>query len=134
MSAALLIGGIVGYFMYNKPHRDIVGSNAEFRLTASDLASEFENDEVASNAKYLDQVVEVTGVLVASSTNPDGTITLILEDEFEGVSATVDPEFLAENNALVSGCSIGETITVKGKCDGMIMLQGVMLNKCTLHK
>ena len=34
--AALLIGGYVGYKMWNKPHREVVNTEADVKLEAAD--------------------------------------------------------------------------------------------------
>lgn len=130
----LLVGGLVGYFMYNKPHKDIVGAKADITITALELVAAFENDETVANAMYLNKVVAASGTLVDKTNNPDGTITYVLLDEFSGVSATLDADFQRNSRALISDISVGDELTVKGKCDGMIMLQGVILNKCSIEK
>ena len=58
--AVILVG--VGVFMYNKPHQNIQKASSDFQLEASALFTEFETNEAAANEKYLDKLVQVSGV------------------------------------------------------------------------
>ena len=62
ISGLLLAGGIV-CFVYNKPHRDVANEEAEHVLTAYELFDEYEADEAAANAKFLDNTVQVSGTI-----------------------------------------------------------------------
>lgn len=127
-----LAGGGTMYYMYNKPHRDISNESAEFVINAQKLALEFATDETAANQKYLDKVLLVSGRLVEKNHSETG-FTFLFEDEFEGVSATFDSLFVAQNKAKLDAYSNGDQVQVKGKCDGLLMLQGVILNKCVVE-
>lgn len=64
----LLLIGVAGYFyVFHKPHRDIAGEKAELHLASSSLVQEYSSDEQSANAKYLDKVVEVEGVVAEQS-------------------------------------------------------------------
>jgi hypothetical protein len=127
-----IIAGITAWYMYNKPHRDIGSEKADFDLLAADLIKEFTDDESAANQKYLDKVISVTGEIVEKTQSESG-LTFLLEDEFEGVSATFDSLYTTQNQVKLDAISVGDQVKVKGKCDGMLMLQGVILNKCVLE-
>ncbi|MCF8374590.1 MAG: OB-fold putative lipoprotein [Bacteroidales bacterium] len=127
-----LAGGYTAYYMYNKPHRNIAEEKAEFILTATKLIEEFTNDEAMANQKYLDKVLLVSGKLVEKNHSETG-YTILFEDEFEGVSATFDSLYAAQNKAMLDAYTNGDQVQVKGKCDGMLMLQGVILSKCVVE-
>ena len=119
-----IIGGVVAYKMYNKPHRDIDAEKPVAALTANQLFDAFDADEAAANASYLDKVVEVSGTIDEVAEDSEGNTLVILAADnamMGGVSATIDPnvgEFSAE---------AGAEVTLKGRCTGMLM-EVVMTN------
>lgn len=57
----ILLGASIAYYLYNKPHRDIVSEEAEIELSAADLSASYEKNTEQANNLYLDKVVKVTG-------------------------------------------------------------------------
>jgi len=51
--AGIIIGGGIGLYMFNMPHRDIQNADTDFSLIASDIVSEYLTDAAAANKKYL---------------------------------------------------------------------------------
>ena len=120
-----IIGGVVAYKMYNKPHRDIDSEKSVASVTADDLFASYEADEAAANASYLDQVIEVTGTVEEIAEDAEGNTVVILAAEsamMGGVSATIDPA-VTEFSA-----SPDQTLKLKGRCTGMLM--DVVLTNC----
>ena len=122
----ILVAGIVGYMLYNKPHRDISKTSSDFVVDASTLFREFEEDEAAANTKYLDKVVKVRGNVKSAKTDAEGNMMLTLDagDQMFGVTCTVPEENLTE----AADIREGEQITVKGVCTGKLM--DVVLIRC----
>lgn len=121
----ILVGGFVGYSLYNKPHRNIATEDADFKLSANDLFDEFDADEKAANEKYLDKVIEVTGDLIEISVNQDGKSVLTLEAEnamIGGVMCTMKEETKIENG----------NYSLKCRCTGF--LDDVILVDCSIEK
>ena len=123
--AVALIGGVVAYKMYNKPHRDIDSEKAVATLSADALFDAFDADEATANASYLDKVIEVSGTVDEVTEDAEGNTIVILMAEnamMGGVSATVDPS--------VKDLTIaeGESIKLKGRCTGMLM--DVVMTNC----
>lgn len=59
-----IVGGAAAYFyVFHKPHRDVAGESASLITPADALVNEFKLDLDAANAKYLDKVVEVKGLV-----------------------------------------------------------------------
>jgi len=50
----LVIGGSIGYYLFNMPHRDVQATEADASLSAENLVNEYLDDYDAANAKYLD--------------------------------------------------------------------------------
>ncbi|HNE30452.1 MAG TPA: hypothetical protein PLW66_14865, partial [Saprospiraceae bacterium] len=59
--ALALVGAGVGYYLWNKPHQDIAASKTDVAIDAKQLFDEFNNDETAATAKYLDKMIAVSG-------------------------------------------------------------------------
>lgn len=109
----IVAGSIVAYRMFTKPRRDVTNEKG-IVLTAAQLVNEFQQDETAANAKYLDKPIEVTGTITEVKDNQEGNTTLLLSsnDAMTGVFCT-----LKEKN---SSIKTGAAVTVKGICHGML--------------
>ena len=44
--ALVVVGGIVAYMMYNKPHENIESASADLSISAEALFADFESDEI----------------------------------------------------------------------------------------
>jgi hypothetical protein len=115
--AGLLIGGGIGLYMFNMPHRDVQSANADYSLKSSEIVAEYLSDRDAANQKYLaadgdSKILEVTGTIAKISEDFNGNKVVLLKEtgEAAGVSATFTPE----TNQHTEGLSTGQTITVKG--------------------
>jgi hypothetical protein len=125
-----IIGGIYGYSEYNRKPADLSGAKPDIVVSATQLLSEYSKDEKAANQKYLNKITSVRGVLKQVDKDHTGTISLALEtgDPIAGVSCELDSRHTADTESI----HIGDTITVTGKCAGM--LTDVVLNHCALAK
>jgi hypothetical protein len=115
--AGLLIGGGIGLYMFNKPHRDVQSANADYTLTASEIVSEYLTDKDAANKKYLaadgdSKILEITGIVSKISEDFSGQKVVLLKGEQlkAGVSAT----FTFETNSSLDDVQVDQTITIKG--------------------
>ena len=115
--AGIIIGGGIGLYMFNMPHRDIQNADTDFSLIASDIVSEYLTDAAAANKKYLaadgnSKILEITGEISEIYDNYNGQKVVLIKDDMDkaGVSATFTPE---TNNNLKE-VEIGQTITIKG--------------------
>ena len=125
---AAVLGGGVGYYMWNKPHAEI--GAPDFTTTATALAAEFGADEVAASKKYVGStdnmiVVQVSGT-IASVQNDTSGISLGLEtgDPINGISCVLD-KFTKQNK---TDFKVGETVVLKGVCTGK--LSDVVIDRC----
>lgn len=57
----VIFGAATVYYLFNKPHRDLVAEEAEIEMSAADLSASYEKDAEQANALYLDKVVQVQG-------------------------------------------------------------------------
>ena len=128
-AVGLVIGLSTVYYVFNKPHRNIEKEAPSFTLEAKVLYDEYNNDEKVSNQKFADKVIQVNGKIAELSI--DGhQISIVLNDEMEGVSCALDSLTIDQNKSVINTLKIGDNITLKGKCDGFDMIMGVVLTRC----
>jgi len=97
-----VIGGAVVVYQWNKPHRDMVGEKASLEISASELVTEYSQDEEKANAAYIDKVIAVKGVVAEADAEH---IKLNA-----GVSVSGDFSSSTAKN--------GDEVTVKGRITG----------------
>ncbi|MGC9342097.1 MAG: OB-fold protein [Bacteroidales bacterium] len=115
--AGLIIGGGIGIYMFNMPHRDVLSADADYSLSSTEIVSEYLSDSEAANQKYLaadgdSKILEITGTVNKITEDFNGQKVVLLKNDQDpaGVSAT----FTSETNEDLSNVQTGETITVKG--------------------
>ncbi len=120
----LAIGGGVGYYLWNKPHKDMSKADAAYALDANQLFSDFESDEAAANEKYLGKVIAVSGTVFQVLPGDKTTVVLETENGIFGVKCELDPFCKVS----FPDYKVGETVTLKGECTGY--LGDVVLVRC----
>jgi len=115
--AGVLIGGGIGLYMFNMPHRDIQSAKVDYSLTSSQIVSEYLSDKSTANRKYLasdgdSKILEITGEVSKISEDYNGQKVVLLKGNSDkaGVSAT----FTSESNNNLADVEPGQIITVKG--------------------
>lgn len=121
-----LIGLVYGSFLYLKPTANLQHATPAYSLSAIELFSDYEKDETAANTKYLDKVLQVSGIIESVAENDDGilTITLDANNDLSGVICQLE-----NHNTTYKA---GDSITLKGLCSGMLM--DVVLVRCVAIK
>ena len=124
--AAFVIGGFIGYKMWNKPHREVVNTEADVMLEATALYTQFTTDEATANGQYLDKIVQVCGT-VAQLSNENNVVSIQLDagDPMGGVLCELDP--MGQHKR--TDFQPGERVCFKGICTGY--LSDVVLNRCS---
>jgi len=125
----IAVGGILAaLYMYNMKHTDTAKAKPDFVVTSTGWQKEFEDNETAASAKYINKIVEVTGTIasVKQSENNSVSITLITGSDMSSVICT----FIALPGS--SEIKAGESVTIRGECSGYLM--DVLLNNCSLIK
>lgn len=122
--AVILIATAMFLFVYNKPHRSVRNEEPAYKLSVAELVEEFEADEQEAHSRYGGKVLQVRGPLKEMIRNDSSVILLMGDtDAMTGVSC-----YLLEDQAELSeNLTSGETVSVKGICNGMLM--DVMLDK-----
>lgn len=128
----------VAYYMYNKPHINVAESSPDFILTADSLFVEYQRDENAANAKYLEKIIVVEGsVDHPNFENPAEPNIVLIAADGEG---TITCGFKPESLASIQKLEAGNKVKIKGQCKGMtgdtaldlLASPDVVLTNCTV--
>ncbi len=116
VAVLLVIGAAVGYYMWNKPHRTAEDEKPAATLTADELFNQFNADAAGSNAKYLDKVIQVSGVVNSVKTTENNETKIALQTPDEMGIAEISVILKAGEKAdLIKD---GTTVVLKGICSG----------------
>lgn len=129
----IIAAGAIALYMIYKPHRNIAKEKPAYILEAKQLFSEFSTNEKLSNEKYINQVIQLTGNVVDVNIT-ENTATIAILDEMEGINCSFDSATVAKSKDEISKIAVGDTIQLKGQCDGYDMIMGVVLTRCVLVK
>jgi hypothetical protein len=121
-----LAGGAYGWYQYQKAPPDIRKQEG-VEIAAVNLLKEFQENETAANAKYVDKVLVVTGTVTGVQTDSSGQATVYLQTN--DLLSAVTCSFYKDDEG-VKNIKTGATARVKGVCTGM--LSDIVLNKCSL--
>jgi hypothetical protein len=119
---------LAALYYYNLKQTDMSKAKPDFVLSSTLLVNAFENNETTASTKYINKIVQVTGIIssVENAANNSINITLQSGSDLSSVICTLpaftDPEKIKK----------GEEITLRGECSGFLM--DVLLNNCTIVK
>jgi hypothetical protein len=123
----IALGAILAaLYLFNLKHKDLKKVKPDYEVTAVDLQKAFEADEVAASAKYVNKVLDVTGIIESEKNGEGNILSLVLKtgSTFSTVICTF-PSGPAPGK-FVSG----NQITIRGECSGFLM--DVLLNNCII--
>ncbi|MFN5621701.1 MAG: OB-fold protein, partial [Flavobacteriales bacterium] len=103
-------------YLWNKPHRTADDEKPFATVTSSQLFTEFATDEAASWAKYKDKVIQLSGEVESTSTDPSGNTQIVLKTDTD--MSTVSVTLMA--GATAANVQSGTMIEVKGICNGFL--------------
>ncbi|MDA1120682.1 MAG: hypothetical protein O2887_09380 [Bacteroidetes bacterium] len=136
------IGGGYGIYMFNMPHRDVQGTNADFTLEAQTLVEEYLNNAAAANEKYLQEdgdskVIIVYGRVASIDIDLKGQRVIQLK-EVNG-KAGISCTFMESTNANAEALRPGQLVKIKGVIrsgagydEDLDLYEDVILEKCDL--
>jgi hypothetical protein len=129
--AVLFIGlaGIgIGLHYFNLKDKNLQKTKPDYTMTSIDLQKAFEENEIVSNSKFVNKIIEVTGTIESVKAG-EGNKTNVALKTGSGLSlviCTLSPKF--NPAALVSG----NEVTIRGECSGFLM--DVLMNNCVVIK
>lgn len=112
-----------GWYMYHKPVESLENKTPDIKIKASELVIAFETDEQSANQKYLDKILEISGVIDKVQNN---NIYIKTENPLSSVICEMSGEHS------LSEIKPEEKITIKGLCTGYLL--DVVLVRCTIIK
>ena len=114
----LAVGLIIGYSYIYQDHRDIENEVAKYAITTEDIASSFSENSVASEAKYLNTTIEITGKIT----------------ERDSLSITLDDKVFCQFiNTIQNTSKPNALLKIKGRVIGYDdLLEQVKLDQCTI--
>jgi hypothetical protein len=133
-----VVGGGVAYFLFNKPHQDVIDTKPAFEYTANTLVSELAKDTAAFNLKTNGQVIQVSGPVRVVTPDNAGGATLLLEAGEYGL----DDIRLQIDSAYMDGIltlPTGKIVTIKGIYTGheyedVLESWTVDMNRCVMMR
>lgn len=110
----------------NAPKASVKEKAVDFTLSATELFEEYSENQSVADQKFIDQVIQISGQIFEISTDQQGATVFVLTTggKEAGVLCTLE---LGERDKVISK-KIGDAITLKGVCTGMLM--EVVLNRC----
>ena len=95
-------------------------SAAAIEISAKDLSSEYDKNEVAADNKYKGKKVKVTGKVedIGKDFMDDVYVTLEGVDLFQGVQVYFKN---SSEDEIAATLEKGQDITIEGECDGMLI-------------
>ncbi|MBE0654157.1 MAG: hypothetical protein IH594_10190 [Bacteroidales bacterium] len=129
-AAVVLVIVIAGVYFFNLGSSDLSNAEPDYHLTATELYSEFSSNETRASDTYIDKVIDVTGTVLAKETLKDNIVNISLDsgNPFGSVICT----FSGNPEDVLSNIEIGDSLTIRGICSGMLM--DVLMNNCVLVK
>lgn len=99
-------------------------------VSAVQLYSAYKDNEVAADAQYEGKILDITGVVESIGKDILDTPYVTLTDGSEWAVWGVQCMFSKKDEATLAQLSKGQTITVRGKCDGYLV--NVIVRNCTV--
>jgi hypothetical protein len=109
----IAITAVVGYMMWNKPHKNVKDADA-VSISAGELYNRFVTDSAKANAAYVNKVVLVSGEISQVSMNQQSQQIILLKTAVTGASINCTME------EKVADPKAGEKISIKAICSGYI--------------
>ena len=103
--------------IFDETFSSIDNVKADYTLAADDMLKEFLANDTATNKKYAEKVLEVSGTIAVVETAADSTSTIRFEDSTGSYAI-----FSMEKSQIdrVKNIKTGEVVSIKGVCSGSI--------------
>jgi hypothetical protein len=113
------------YRAYTEGPRDLSSASVDETMTAEELLTAFQTDEVKANAAYLDKIIAVEGRISSIDQGEPSSITLETGDMMSAVVCEMAP------GQVIAELENGASVRIKGQCTGF--LSDVILVKCVIE-
>jgi|WetSurMetagenome_2_1015567.scaffolds.fasta_scaffold129627_2 hypothetical protein len=123
---AFMAAFVAWKYTFKKSETSMASRKTDITIEAALLLQAFETNEDSANARFLDKIVVVTGI-VKSVTQDSLGYSVYLKDSDAGSGVMCSFDNAAFDPALVKS---GSKASIKGLCTGYLM--DVVLNKCSI--
>jgi hypothetical protein len=121
---ALIAAVAVWKYTFKKSETSVASHKTDITVDAPMLLKAFETNEDSANLRYLDKIIQVSGVVATVSHDSLGySVYLKEKDAMSGIMCSFDEPALDTGRV-----KTGSTVKIKGMCTGYLM--DVVLNKC----
>lgn len=127
VTAFIVLAAILaGVYLFNMKHTDLAKAKPDFVVTSDVLLKAFEENEDSASARYINKVLEVTGIVLSVTRADSNNLNISLKtgNDMSSVICT----FTALKGP--SEFKPGDEITIHGQCSGYLM--DVLLNNCAI--
>jgi hypothetical protein len=124
--AVAVITILTALIAFNKKHADTAKVKPDFVITATTLQKEFEDNETAASARYINKIIEVSGIIASTSLSDSAHLNISLKTGSD--ISSVNCVFPAIGD--LSKFKPGDEITLRGECSGFLM--DVLLKNCAI--
>jgi uncharacterized protein YxeA len=122
LAALVVVGGaaafIVYKYIYNKPHINYVEKDAEIKIKAKRLWTDYSMNKDIADSKYTGKVIEIEGSIMGVEEVKNTAIVVFAykKGEFgdEGIRVTMLPEY----RQAAKGINPFKNVRIKGQCTG----------------
>jgi hypothetical protein len=103
--------------IFDETFSSIENVKADYTLAVGDMLKEFLANDTATNKKYAEKVLEVSGTIAVVEAAADSTSTIRFEDSTGSYAI-----FSMEKSQIdrVKNIKAGDAVTIKGVCSGSI--------------
>lgn len=123
----MAVAGIgVALYLYNLKPADINHVKPAYTVTTQEIQDAFNKDEAGASKKYVNKVIEVTGIVNSVLSGEGNTYNLSL---YTGSLSTFIICTLQETEGFRRP-NVGEIITIRGICSGYLM--DILMNNCVI--
>jgi hypothetical protein len=125
---------LAALYLFNLKHTDMAKAKPDFKLTATNLQKEFEANESAASARYINKILEVSGTIVSLTAASTNNVNISLKTGSDISSVICTFQAIADPSQFKAG----EEITLRGVCSGFTQLfpqqppLDVLLNNCAV--
>ncbi|MFY9464187.1 MAG: hypothetical protein WAP48_03810 [Sediminibacterium sp.] len=110
-------GAFYAYKEFNRKAEDLSSAKAAYQVTAVELIDAFTGNEAGGNAKYLSQVIEISGTLKKTDQDEKGNKILVLGDTTSMSSVRCSLDSLYGKAGVFEQ---GSLVKIKGICTGFM--------------
>lgn len=102
-------------------------SDAIYSLTAQNLIKEYQENELGTDKKYTEQIIEIEGHIHEISTLKGSSVITLKDPESD---SSIICHMQAKDNKRALTLKKGQRVTIKGVCTGYLL--DVMMVRCIL--